>query len=205
MRISVLVEGRTERVFLPALRTYLGQHLAGQMPRIDPVLYDGRIPTDSRLKRVVERLLNDRGRPADHVIALTDVYTGTQPPDFTTATDAKAKMRQWVGSDPRFHPHVALHDFEAWLLPYWPVIQRLAGHNRTAPAGNPETVNHSNPPAHRIEEIFRTGTRGRRYVKPRDAGRILRESDLSVAVSQCSELKAFVNTIILVCGGAVIQ
>ena len=204
MRIALLVEGKTETAFLPSLRDYLERHLAGKMPRLDPLPYDGRIPTGDKLQRVVTRLLNVGRRPADHVIALTDVYTGSRPPDFPTATDAKAKMRQWVGPEPRFHAHVALHDFEAWLLPYWPVIQQLAGHNRSAPAGNPEMVNHENPPAHRIGEVFRIGTCRGAYVKPRDAGRILRDSDLSLAVSKCSELKALVNTIISVCGGAVV-
>ena len=202
MRIALLVEGKTEVAFLPSLREYLVSQLAGRMPRLDPVPYDGRIPTGDKLKRVVERLLNDRRRPADHVIALTDVYTGSRPPDFATATEAKAKMRQWVGPETRFHPHVALHDFEAWLLPYWSVIQRLAGHNRAAPSGNPETVNHENPPAHRIREIFRIGKCRDTYVKPRDAGRILRDSDLSVAIAECFELGALVRTIISVCGGA---
>jgi hypothetical protein len=40
--------------------------------------------------------------------------------------------------------------------------------------------------------------------KPRDAGRILRDNDLSVSIAQCPELKAFVNTIISICGGKVI-
>jgi len=166
------------------------------------VPYDGRIPTGDKLQRVVRRLLADRCQPADHVIALTDVYTGSRPPDFPTANAAKDKMRQWVGEEPRFHPHVALHDVEAWLLCYWPIIQRLAGHNKSAPAGNPETVNHENPPAHRIREIFRIGTCRAAYVKPRDARRILRDSDLSQAVASCPELKALVNTILSVCGGA---
>lgn len=174
------------------------------MPRLDLVPYDGRIPTGDKLQRVVERLLNDRRKPADHVIGLTDVYTGSQPPEFATATDAKKKMREWVGGEPRFHPHVALHDFEAWLLCYWPSIQRLAGHNRSAPTGDPERVNHQNPPAHRIREIFRIGTCRDAYVKPRDARRILRDSDLSVAVTRCAELKALVNTIIRACGGTTV-
>lgn len=204
MRIALMVEGKTEVAFLPSLRKYLARQLAGRMPKLDPVPYDGRIPTGDKLQRVVERLLNDSRRRADHVIALTDLYTGSRPPDFATAADAKSKMRQWVGAEPRFHPHVALHDFEAWLLSYWPVIQRLAGHNRSAPAGNPEMVNHENPPAHRIREIFRIGKCRDSYVKPRDAGRILRDSDLSLAVAKCSELKALVNTIMSVCGGALV-
>lgn len=42
------------------------------------------------------------------------------------------------------------------------------------------------------------------YVKPRDAERILRDNDLSLSIAQCPELKAFLNTIISICGGAVI-
>ncbi|MDZ4855831.1 MAG: hypothetical protein SGJ26_13380, partial [Nitrospirota bacterium] len=53
-------------------------------------------------------------------------------------------------------------------------------------------------------EVFEIGKCRDSYVKPRDAARILRENDLSVAVGQCSELKALVNTILSVCGGAVI-
>jgi hypothetical protein len=203
MKISLIVEGNTEKALLPSLQEFLKSRLPGKMPRIDPLPYSGRIPKEKKLQLVVTNLLSGT-RAADHVIALTDVYTGTQPPEFQDAADAKAKMRQWVGSEPKFHPHAAQYDFEAWLLPYWSTIQRLAGHNRTAPSGNPETVNHNKPPAHRIMEIFKTGQCRDSYVKPRDSARILREKDLSVAVDQCSELKALVNTILSVCGGAVI-
>lgn len=204
MRIAVIVEGETERVFLPFLRSFLESRLAGRMPKFVPVPFDGRIPTDAKLKRLVERLLNDGIRSVDAVIALTDVYTGTIPPLFVDASDAKAKMRTWVGQNPNFHPHAAQHDFEAWLLPYWPTIQQLAGSNHTSPGPRPEQVNHDNPPAHRLKETFRTGTRGRAYVKPRDAGRILNGQDLLVAVRQCHELKALANTILTLCGGDLI-
>lgn len=203
MKIALVVEGRTERAFLPFLREYLKSRLPNSMPNIDPLPYDGRIPTGEKLRRVVENLLSGP-RAANHVIALTDVYTGTQPPDFVNAADAKAKMRQWVGTEPRFHPHVAQYDFEAWLLPYWPTIQILAKHNKACPAGSPEAVNHNNPPAHRIRAIFEAGRCRDSYVKPRDAARILRGNDLSVAVACCPELKAMVNTIVDACGGAVI-
>ncbi len=94
------------------------------------------------------------------------------------------------------HPY----DFEAWLLPYWPTIQRLAGHNRQGPPGNPETVNHNNPPAYRIKEIFEVGSCRDSYVKPRDALRILKNNNLTVAIDLCAELKALVNTIISISG-----
>src|SRR5262249_25958622 len=118
-----------------------------RMPKLDPFPYDGRLPSGDKLRRVVERLLADGKYPADAVIALTDVYTGSH--DFVDAADAKTKMGAWVGPNNRFYPHAAQYDFEAWLLPFWSEIQKLAGHNRTAPSGAPETVNHNNPPSHR--------------------------------------------------------
>lgn len=203
MKIAIIVEGKTEKAFLPYLRRFLETCLEGSMPKLDPHSYDGRIPTGDKLKRVVQRLLSGRNA-ADYVIALTDVYTGSRPPVFTDAVDAKNKIRQWVGVESRFYPHAAQFDFEAWLLPYWPTIQKLAGHNQTTPGINPEKVNHNNPPAHRIKAIFEAGQCRDSYIKPRDAGRILRDNDLSVSIAQCPELKAFVNTIISICGGKVI-
>ncbi len=203
MKIAILVEGKTEKAFREHLRKFLQTQLSGNMPKLDFYPYDGRIPKEDKLRRVVENLIGG-SNPADHVIALTDVYTGTSPPDFVDARDAKRKMHQWVGGIGQFHPHAAQYDFEAWLLPYWRTIQNLADHNLNAPSGNPELVNHQNPPAKRIKAIFRTGKRGRSYVKPRDAGRILRDNDLMVSINACAELKAFVNTIISACGGTAI-
>jgi hypothetical protein len=198
MKIAIIVEGKTEKAFMRYLQTYLKNHLANKMPKIVTYCYDGRIPKKEKLKRTVQNLLVGKNA-ADYVIALTDVYTGT--PDFKDAADAKAKMREWVGDEPRFYPHAAQHDFEAWLLPYWSTIQKLAGHNKNPPSGNPETVDHGKPPAYHIKEIFEAGSCRDSYVKPRDAGRILRENDLSVAINQCAEFMAFVDTIVSLSGG----
>ena len=200
MRIAIIVEGRTEKAFLNHLRAFLEPRLTGRMPVLAPNVFDGRIPTGDRLKKRVMQLLNDPS-PSDHVIALTDVYTGPNRHDFANASDAKRKMRIWVGPEPRFHPHAAQFDFEAWLLPYWPRILQLAMHNQSAPSGNPENVNRNNPPSQRIKDVFRRGQRRYDYVKARDVSRILRDQDLRASVEQCSELKALVNTILCMCGG----
>lgn len=199
MKIAILMEGETERGFLPCLREFLSPRLAKKMPRLISHKYDGRIPKQEKLKRVVDALLRGHDPLADHVIALTDVYTGSN--DFQNAADAKEKMRSWVGRDHRFHPHAAQYDFEAWLLPYWPTIQKLAKHNKTAPSGKPESVNNNRPPSYRITEIFRTGAGPRDYTKTRDAKSILQGKDLSVAAAACPELRAFLNTILTLCGG----
>ncbi|MBE9230165.1 DUF4276 family protein [Cuspidothrix issatschenkoi LEGE 03284] len=200
MKIAILVEGATETAFKPILLDFLKSRLQ-EMPKIKFISHDGRIPKRDKLQRIVDNLLI--GKDAfDAVIALTDVYTGTN--DFQDAADAKAKMSDWVGNNPNFYPHVAQHDFEAWLLPYWSRIQKLAISNKSLPGSIPEKVNHGNPPSYRIKEIFETGKCQRSYNKIRDAARILKDQDLMVSINQCPEFKAFINTILKLCQGDLI-
>lgn len=194
MRITIICEGKTESAFKPCLHDFLRERLAGNMPALKFDPHNGSIPTSKRLRRVVSNLLNTGAKKSDAVIALTDIY-----PAFDDAAEAKRQINEWVGNEPKFHVHVALHDFEAWLLPYWQRIQQLAGRQNAPFGANPEAVNHQNPPAHRLARLFEAGTCRDSYNKPRDAGRILKDADLMVAINACPELKAFVNTILSVC------
>ena len=198
LRIAIVVEGATEKAFKSALTSFLQSRLAGRMPKLQFITEDGRLPKEGHLRRDVERLLKTNNA----VIALTDVYTGTRPHDFETAADAKIKMSQWVGAEPRFYPHAAQYDFEAWLLPYWPRIKALADSNHHAPSPHPETVNHQKPPSKHLAEVFRTGGRKRTYSKIRDGTAILRDQDLAVSATACPELTDFLNTILALCGAA---
>lgn len=200
MKIAILVEGETEKAFKPKLEEFLKPRLGQQMPKLKFICCKGRIHKEKKLKDVVENLLT--GRDACHaVIALTDVYTGTK--DFKDAADAKEQMKTWVGNNPKFYPHAASHDFEAWLLPFWSKIQKISGGNRAVPSGPPELVNHNNPPSKRIEEIFEQGKR-RSYDKARDAKRILDGENIMDAAVVCPEFKAFLNTILSLCAGELI-
>ena len=201
MRIAILVEGKTEMAFMPSLRSFLSSQNLPQMPKLDPKPYNGRIPKKEKLRRVVENLINIAGY--DAVIALTDVYTGTN--DFEDAADAKKQMREWVGDNPQFYPHAALYDFEAWLLPFWDKIQDLAKYKKSAPSSQPEQVNHNKPPSKHIKEIFERGKCRDSYVKARDAKRILEGQDLKNAAQVCPELRAFLNTILGLCGGDIMS
>jgi hypothetical protein len=195
VRIAILVEGRTEQAFKPGLVGFLDARLRGRMPKLVFSRCDGRIPKDAELRRRAWLLRRDGN---DAVIALTDVYTGSR--DFADAADAKAKMRAWVGDEPWFHPHVAQHEFEAWLLPYWDRIKTLARSDRNALRTSPEDVNHDMPPSKVLNEVFRTGSAKREYQKTLDASRILRDQDLAVAAAACPELKAFLNTVLTLSG-----
>jgi carbonic anhydrase len=63
-----------------------GLNLTDKMIKIISSCYDGRIPKEDKLKRVVEKLLIGKNA-ADYVIASTDVYMGTS--DFTDIDDTK--------------------------------------------------------------------------------------------------------------------
>ena len=65
MRIAIIMEGGTEKAFLPHLRAFLQDRLSGSMPKLDPVIRDGRLPTGDKLKRLVETLLADNKNPAE--------------------------------------------------------------------------------------------------------------------------------------------
>jgi len=197
MKIIIMVEGATEGVFIPYLREYLKIKLESRMPKLVTHKYNGRIPKGKKLNDVVARYLSGRD-PANYVIALTDVYTGSNPRDFKDAEDAKSQMKKWGNSESRFFPHAAQYEFEAWLLPYWNIVQKLADHNMRCPGNNPEAVNHDKPPSHWLKEIFRKGG-NRHYVKARDATAILRGNDLQIAVDACTELRFLVDTIISLC------
>ena len=199
MNITIICEGQIETAFKPHLVAFLKTRLSGSMPKLKFDRHDGPIPKQDKLRRVVSTLLNSRKEPSDAVIALTDVY-----PDFTDAEQAKTRLCEWVGNETHFHAHAALHDFEAWLLPYWDRIKELAGSDSKSFGANPETVNHVNPPAHRLSRLFEAGTCRNSYSKPRDANRILKDADLMVSMNACPELKAFINTILRQCGAQLI-
>ena len=74
MKIAILVEGATEMAFRKMLREFLESRLEQRMPRLDFKPQHGGIPREGKLKRIVEKLLDNDGYNA--VIALTDVYTG---------------------------------------------------------------------------------------------------------------------------------
>ena len=194
MKISLIIEGKTEKAFIPKLREYLQTLLPGKMPVLHSVPQNGRIPSGDKLDKLVDNLLRQGRNPADHVIALTDVY-----PDYVSAADARLKLRQSVRNKEHFHAHAAQYEFEAWLLPYWYRIQQMAEGNPPPPHGDPERVNHSRPPSHRIKQALSQGRRRFDYVKDRDADRILKDQDLNVAIQRCPELKSLVNTILGIC------
>ena len=56
MKISIIVEGRTETAFKEALTAFLRSRIS-RMPKLDFLPQDGRVPKAGKLKRLVDNLL----------------------------------------------------------------------------------------------------------------------------------------------------
>ena len=100
----------------------------------------------------------------------------------------------------KFKADCALHDFEAWLLPYWDRVYRLAG--KTPPKApkwpSLENVDLQKPPSRVLCDDVFTGKPG--YIKTIHGPKILEGQDLRVAADACPELKAFLNTLLDLAG-----
>jgi hypothetical protein len=60
MKITIIVEGRTEKVFIPQLRSFLVTRLSGRMPTIHPNVYNGRIPKKKNSRRLLRTSSTER-------------------------------------------------------------------------------------------------------------------------------------------------
>lgn len=188
IKIGLLVEGKTEKVFLEPLRNHLRKELQGSMPKLTTLNKNGLVPRGDALANIVQQLLSE----CDYVIVLTDVYTGQR--SFKDADDAKKQLTQESGNHQRCFVHAAQYEFEAWLLPYWSRVQQIARTKKAVPGKHPEKVNHDRPPSVHLSEAFKSSPTGC-FVKVRDAARIIRDQDLQIAIDACPELKAFVDRI----------
>jgi hypothetical protein len=190
MTIVLLVEGDTEAALKQHLKAFLDKRAraAGQ-PRV-------RLQTRGEVNLAPHKFkhrvkLELRAPSVTAVVGLIDVF-----PRFQDAAQAKVHLAQ-LADHPGFYAHAAQFDVEAWLLPYWDDICRRVGVHQAPPGSNPEAVNHVNPPAYRLQELYRRAKpRPRKYVKTTEMFDILQGKDLTVAASRCPEFKALLNTLL---------
>jgi hypothetical protein len=189
-KIILLGEGETEKKLGQILKRFLDQKTST----------GNAIGLQSRpIARTLDRLKFQVKTELKHpevmgVIALLDVY-----PDFTSATEVK-KYLQKASNDPRYFPHAAPYEIEAWLLPYWEKICARLKQPKLQPLGrHPEKVNGENPPSHRLDALYQKYLR-RGYSKPIELQAILGGVDLEYAAKQCPELKALLNTLCKLAG-----
>jgi len=198
-RVVVICEGQTEAAFRQVLLDYLGRKYDQAGVKDDRLGLSfrsakGKIKPDARLRADIETHLANPDVKA--VVVLSDVY-----PDYSSAAEGKRVLQAAADNEGRCFVHVACHDFEAWLLPYWDKICRIVGQSRKPFGANPETVNDTKPPAHRLAELYGAAKpRPKKYTKPSQAYSILKGEDLEVSANVCPELKSFLNTVLRLAG-----
>jgi hypothetical protein len=83
MKISLIMEGKTEKVFLPHLRAFLQTRLTGPMPKLDPVLYVKTRDADRILRGqdllVAAKACGELKAFLNTILKLCDGYTAMIP------------------------------------------------------------------------------------------------------------------------------
>ena len=191
----MLAEGDTERAAATHLKAFLDARSQGvaDKVRLKVLRQDGGL-LERSVRGLSEAALRDSSTIG--VVALTDVY-----PKFTSAQHARQTIQAWMPADSRCHVHVALHDFEAWLLVGWEALLKQAGVTARKPwSARPESVNGNNPPAHRIGNLFQTGKPPRKYKKPVHGQVLFEKLDLVQVADACPEFKLFLNCVLTLSG-----
>ena len=179
VKALILVEGQTEEAFVKNL---LSPHLSGKGVIAIPVIVatkrlltgdkkrGGYVPY-SRLRAEILRLLNDSS--AACVTTMLDYYglppefPGRETPEGKTALERVASVEQTWATDinhQRFHPYLALHEFEAMLFTDpvviansfgQPALQNTLQNIRTS-FPSPEDINdhEETAPSRRLGNIF---------------------------------------------------
>lgn len=155
-KIVVLCEGNTEEI---ALRNFIG-------PRFDSDGFRSIGLRSHNLEAKIEdifdlapRYRKDRGVIA--VFTLLDLYGLNRvsfPKDATLQQKVDAAKR-WLRSNTLgvdaefFHPHLSVHETEAWLLAEGASLGERAG-VKLKPAPNAEEINFDQPPSKRVNDCF---------------------------------------------------
>lgn len=192
-KIVLYCEGHTEEdVLKPLLNQYLKELREVQCAlEIDNLKGVGQIKRE--IGDATRRDLTQSGVIA--VFALVDLYGS----GFDTVAKVKAELRRRVPPEyrDRFHPHLAVHEIEAWIFAVPQVLNEWLG-TTIKPFPNPETINTQNPPAKLLEELTRRHKQSRVPTKRSMAQRLFakissQEAYVNEIYSKCKHFKAFVD------------
>jgi hypothetical protein len=194
MTIVVICEGATEAALAGGLREYLRARIGGSR-NVGVTTRSLKGPTlRSKLARVALHALDQQDTVG--VIALSDVYPSHE--DAKQTKDALRRFAGPVGKDPRFRPHAAQFEVEAWILPFWDEIAKGLRVKAARLGANPEQVNGQTPPSQHLKELFRKARRD--FDKIIDGPNWLTAERLQHAAQCCPELRAFLSSLLELAG-----
>lgn len=192
-RIVILCEGETE-----VLAT---RHLLRRQFHSDGLASIGLQPIDleGKLEDVfdkVPRFRKDRGVVAVFVlIDLAGMRRVQHAPD-ASLDDKVAAVRGWLvdgvqDADPDFfHPHVCVHELEAWFLAEGHALGKRIAFSKLEPDAHAEQRNLDHPPSRWVNDLFRKH-RKRSYHKTRDARPIFDDLSHVAIYKHCKYYREF--------------
>lgn len=192
-RIVMLCEGATEVL---ATRHFLRRQLHS-----DGLASIGLHPIDleGKLEDVfdkVPRFRQDRGVVGVFtLIDLAGMRRVQHAPD-ASLDDKVAAVRGWLVDGVRgaaqgfFHPHVCVHELEAWFLAEGHALGRRIRSSRLEPDPHAEQRNLGHPPSRRVNDLFHKHRR-RSYHKTRDARPILNDLSHAAIYKHCKYYREF--------------
>jgi len=100
----------------------------------------------------------------------------------------RAWLRDGVDANLRgfFHPHVSVHEVEAWLLADGKCIDKSV-----MPDPNAENKNFENPPKARVDKVLKRLRKGDGYGEVRDGTSMFKKARFDVVYRSCSYFKGF--------------
>ncbi len=94
----------------------------------------------------------------------------------------------------RFHPHIAVHELEAWIFADDQALFNWLGH-RVGPFPNTEAINIQNPPAKQLRDLTRHYARHKVAQKRLMSQRLFAQIDVEKVYSKCPHFKGFVDNL----------
>jgi hypothetical protein len=197
MKFVLLVEGETERRSLPE---FLGRGLNQQLNKkvgIDTIDMRGWSNfTKEVRKRTHTHLDSPRANSIIAVIGLLDLYAPTFYPNLKASSDEK---HDWAVNHfeslvdrARFRMFFAVHEIEAWILSQPNLLPQPVQSSLPGSIAHPETVNHDQPPSHRLKQAYRDKLKTT-YKKTTDGVNSFRQLDPAVVAQKCPRFHQMLN------------
>jgi len=194
VNFALFVEGSTERAILTFLKLWLDTRLS-RPAGVKPVRFKGS-GDYLKFKSFAQRArkdLDSGGLIA--VIGLLDLYGAplSFPPNLTRDEKyiwAKTELERRAERS-RFRQYFAVHETEAWLLSDLGIFPAAIRDSLESYANRPESVNFQQPPAKRLEQLYRAN--GREYKKVEDGSALFNKLDPNRAYERCPHLKMLLD------------
>lgn len=202
-RIVILCEGDTEEI---AINHFVRRQweVAGLSEiGLDPINLDGKLENVAKYAR---RYLQDPNIIA--VFTLVDLYgMGRVQHKLDDDLVQKAQnVKAWFSEkledlpaemSHRFHPHVAVHEIEAWLLADGQCLAKRLKSKAIKPDPHAETRNFEKPPSQRLKNLFKKHGRSN-YYKLKDGTPLFKDVNFDAVYASCLYFKAFYDDLIFV-------